>query len=129
MLDRIAIHIEAPAPSIADLRNERLGEPSAPLHDRVQAARLRQQQRFSGTTVTANARMTNAHIRKHCVIDSTLGNLLQRAMAQLCLSTRAYDRILRVTRTIADLASSDRIEAPHLLEAIQYRRLDRNLFY
>jgi magnesium chelatase family protein len=129
LLDRIDIHIEAPALSIAELRNEKLGEPSAPLRDRVQAARLRQQQRFSGTKVTANARMTNAHIRKHCAIDSTLGDLLQQAMEQLSLSARAYDRILKVARTIADLAGTEKIEAPHLLEAIQYRSLDRTVFY
>lgn len=73
--------------------------------------------------------MTNAHIRKHCVIDSTLGDLLQQAMEQLSLSARAYDRILKVARTIADLAASDKIEASHLLEAIQYRSLDRTVFY
>ena len=129
LLDRIDIHIEAPALSIAELRNEKLGEPSAPLRDRVQAARVRQQQRFSGTKVTANARMTNAHIRKHCAIDSTLGDLLQQAMEQLSLSARAYDRILKVARTIADLAAAEKIEAPHLLEAIQYRSLDRTVFY
>jgi magnesium chelatase family protein len=129
LLDRIDIHIEAPALSIGELRNETLGEPSAPLRDRVQATRLRQHARFSSTKVTANARMTNAHIRKHCVIDSTLGDLLQQAMEQLSLSARAYDRILKVARTIADLAASDKIEASHLLEAIQYRSLDRTVFY
>jgi magnesium chelatase family protein len=73
--------------------------------------------------------MTHAQIRKHCVIDSALGGLLQQAMEQLQLSVRAYDRILRVARTISDLAGSERIEAPHLLEAIQYRSLDRTVFY
>jgi len=73
--------------------------------------------------------MTHAQIRKHCAIDSTLGDLLQHAMKQLSLSARAYDRILKVARTIADLASADAIESSHLLEAIQYRSLDRNVFY
>jgi magnesium chelatase family protein len=73
--------------------------------------------------------MTHAQIRRYCAIDSTLGDLLQQAMEQLSLSARAYDRILKVSRTIADLAGADRIEQGHLLEAIQYRSLDRALFY
>ncbi|MEN9637368.1 MAG: hypothetical protein RL077_5772, partial [Verrucomicrobiota bacterium] len=76
-----------------------------------------------------NARMTHAQIRQHCVINAALGDLLQHAMEQLSLSARAYDRILKVARTIADLASAEKIEAPHLLEAIQYRSLDRAVFY
>jgi magnesium chelatase family protein len=73
--------------------------------------------------------MTHAQIRKHCALDDQLGDLLQRAMEQLSLSARAYDRILKVSRTIADLAGAASIGSPHLLEAIQYRSLDRNLFY
>ncbi|HRI83620.1 MAG TPA: magnesium chelatase, partial [Opitutaceae bacterium] len=103
--------------------------PSAPIRARIQAARDRQQVRFTGTRVTANARMTHAQIRRHCAIDAALGDLLQQAMEQLALSARAYDRILKVARTIADLAGAETIAAPHLLEAIQYRSLDRNLFY
>ncbi|MDF9832218.1 magnesium chelatase family protein [Ereboglobus sp. PH5-5] len=129
LLDRIDIHIEAPALSITELRNEAPGESSSAIRDRVQAARNRQLARFQGTAATANARMTHAQIRKHCAIDSTLGDLLQHAMEQLSLSARAYDRILKVSRTIADLAGSEKIESPHLLEAIQYRSLDRNVFY
>ncbi len=129
LLDRIDIHIEAPALSIADLRNEKPGETSEAIRTRVQTARNRQQMRFKSSKVTSNARMTHAQIRKHCVIDSTLGDLLQHAMEQLSLSARAYDRILKVARTIADLAAADNIESNHLLEAIQYRSLDRNVFY
>ena len=129
LLDRIDIHIEAPALSLTELRNEKPGEASAPLRARIQAARLRQHSRFAGTKITSNARMTHAQIRKHCTIDSTLGDLLQQAMEQLSLSARAYDRILKVARTIADLAAEEKIEAPHLLEAIQYRSLDRTVFY
>jgi len=73
--------------------------------------------------------MTHAQIRQHCPLDSTLGDLLQQAMEQLHLSARAYDRILKVARTFADLAGAERMAAPHLLEAIQYRSLDRTLFY
>jgi magnesium chelatase family protein len=128
LLDRIDLHIEAPALSIGDLRSEKPGESSASVRARVQQARDRQQTRFAGSRTTANARMTHAQIRKTCPIDSTLGDLLQQAMEQLSLSARAYDRILKVARTIADLASAEQILSRHLLEAIQYRSLDRNLF-
>ena len=129
LLDRIDIHIEAPALSITELRNEKPGEASAPLRGRVQSVRLHQHRRFAGTKITSNARMSHAQIRKHCALDSTLGDLLQQAMEQLSLSARAYDRILKVARTIADITFAERIEAPHLLEAIQYRSLDRTVFY
>jgi magnesium chelatase family protein len=129
LLDRIDLHIEAPALSIAELRNGQAGENSAAMRQRTEAARARQHARFSASKVTSNARMTHAQIRRHCAIDATLGDLLQQAMEQLHLSARAYDRILKVARTIADLAGADAITAPHLLEAIQYRSLDRALFY
>ncbi len=129
LLDRIDLHLEAPALAMAELRSEKPGESSAALRERIQQSRTRQHTRFKGTKITSNARMTHAQIRKHCVIDSTLGDLLEQAMEQLSLSARAYDRILKVSRTIADLAGTDRIEAPHLLEAIQYRSLDRAVFY
>ena len=129
LLDRIDLHIEAPALSLTELRSQKPGEPSAVLRERIAASRQRQHARFAGTKITSNARMSHAQIRKHCVIDSTLGDLLQQAMEQLNLSARAYDRILKVTRTIADLAGAETIAAPHLLEAIQYRSLDRAVFY
>jgi magnesium chelatase family protein len=129
LLDRIDLHVEAPSLTVEELRQARPGEPSAAIRARVEAARHRQQARFAGTRVSVNARMTHAQIRQHCAIDGALGVLLQQAMEQLHLSARAYDRILKVARTIADLAAADTIGAPHLLEAIQYRSLDRNLFY
>jgi magnesium chelatase family protein len=79
--------------------------------------------------MSANARMTPSLVKRFCALDSTQGDMLQQAMEQLSLSARAYDRILKVARTIADLAESERIQSPHLLEAIQYRSLDRNVFY
>ena len=129
LLDRIDIHIDAPALALAELRSEKLGEASAAIRARVEAARARQHGRFAQSKTNANARMTQAQIRKHCAIDGSLGDLLQHAMEQLSLSARAYDRILKVARTIADLAGAEKIEAPHLLEAIQYRSLDRAVFY
>ena len=96
---------------------------------RVQAARERQLARFAGTKVTSNARMTHAQIRAHIPLDPALGEMLQQAMEQLSLSARAYDRILKVARTIADLAASDRVEQPHPLEAIQSRSHDRSVYY
>ena len=129
LLDRIDIHIDAPALSLTELRSEKPAEASAAIRARADAARMRQLARFAGTKVTANARMTHAQIRRHCPIDSTLGDLLQQAMEQLSLSARAYDRILKVARTIADLAAPNGSSRPHLLEAIQYRSLDRTLFY
>ncbi len=129
LLDRIDLHVEAPAVTVAELRSAAPGENSATIAARVRAARDRQLARLRGSPATANARMSHAQIRAHIPLDSTLGDLLQQAMEQLGLSARAYDRILKVARTIADLAASERVEAPHLLEAIQYRSLDRKVFY
>ncbi|HEY4256704.1 MAG TPA: ATP-binding protein [Candidatus Udaeobacter sp.] len=129
LLDRIDLHIEAPALSIAELRNDRPGESSAVIRQRISWARQMQLKRFSGGKITANARMSVPQVKEHCALDAKLGDVLQQAMEQLSLSARAYDRILKVARTIADLASATRIESNHLLEAIQYRSLDRNVFY
>ena len=128
LLDRIDLHVEAPALAIEELRQASPSESSAAVRARVEAARLRQQARFAGTRTRVNARMTQAQLRRHCALDGPLSLLLQQAMEQLQLSARAYDRILRVARTIADLAGAESLAAPHLLEAIQYRSLDRNLF-
>jgi magnesium chelatase family protein len=129
LLDRIDLHVEAPSLTVEELRQAQPGEPSAAIRARVEAARRWQHARFAGSRTTVNARMTQAQIRQHCAIDGALGVLLQQAMEQLHLSARAYDRILKVARTIADLAGAGAVAAPHLLEAIQYRSLDRNLFY
>ncbi|MFU8847682.1 MAG: YifB family Mg chelatase-like AAA ATPase [Opitutales bacterium] len=132
LLDRIDIHIEAPALSIQELRNAAPGESSATIRERCTHARKLQTERFSHESqpsLRCNARMSHKSIREHCQINAEQGQLLQNAMEQLALSARAYDRILKVARTIADLAGTANIETPHLLEAIQYRSLDRNLFY
>ena len=125
LLDRIDIHIEAPAVSVSELRSAAQGESSALIQARVEKARSIQRSRFSDTGVTNNARMNHQQVRRVCAISREMGDLLERAMTQLSLSARAYDRILKVARTIADLAGAEQIAAPHLLEAIQYRSLDR----
>jgi magnesium chelatase family protein len=132
LLDRIDLHIEAPSLRIEELRNSEPGESSGLMRARCESARALQNLRFEKTELAANrcnARMSHSQIRKHCEINKEQGDLLQQAMEQLSLSARAYDRILKVSRTIADLAGTDQIETHHLLEAIQYRSLDRNLFY
>lgn len=132
LLDRIDIHVEAPALKIDELRNQNPGESSLEMKARCEQARETQRVRFSkneSASTRCNARMSHRDIRRYCEIDREQGDLLQSAMEQLSLSARAYDRILKVARTIADLASSPKIETQHLLEAIQYRSLDRQTFY
>ena len=129
LLDRIDLHVEAPALSIRELRAEDDGETSAAIRERVVAARARQRCRLGTAAGAVNARLSHAGIRRHCALTPDLGDLLQGAMERLSLSARAYDRILKVARTIADLADVEEIAAGHLLEAIQYRSLDRNLFH
>ncbi|MCY4604022.1 MAG: YifB family Mg chelatase-like AAA ATPase [Gemmatimonadetes bacterium] len=124
LLDRIDIHIEVPALAYNDLANKQNGENSAQILQRVNAARQRQLDRFAGE-LFCNAQMNTRHIRRHCPLDDTGQALLEKAMTRLGLSARAYDRILKVARTIADLADAP-IQSQHLAEAIQYRALDRS---
>ena len=131
LLDRIDIHVEAPALAVEDLRQKDPGEFSMSIRERVTAARKIQSSRFKDApsgTPRINACMNHSSIRRHCALNDSLGDKLQQAMKRLKLSARAYDRILRVTRTIADLDGKESIEASHLMEAINYRTLDRNLF-
>ena len=129
LLDRIDIHVEVPAVKFREIASERTGETSAQIRERVVAARHRQQERFKGKArVTCNARMGTRELKAYCALDEATMELLKMAMAELKLSARAYDRILKVSRTIADLAGSDRLTSDHLSEAIQYRSLDRQLW-
>ncbi len=128
LLDRIDIQVEVPAVKYTELASETTGEPSADVQKRVESARSVQQERFAGTTIHANANMESKQIRTYCKIDEQAQELLRVAINQLGLSARAYDRILKVARTIADLASTPHIEAVHISEAIQYRSLDRNFW-
>jgi magnesium chelatase family protein len=129
LLDRIDLHLEVPAVPFREMASASPGESSGPIRARVEAARAVQSTRFSQERrVRCNARMTSRMLRRHCVLDSAAENLLEAAMHRLRLSARAYDRILKVARTIADLAPADRIAAEHLAEAIQYRSLDRKVW-
>jgi len=126
LLDRIDLHIEAPALSLTELRSDRAGESSAAIRERIEQARQAQLVRFRGTRLTANARMPVSQLKKFCALDAALGDLLQHAMEQLSLSARAYDRILKVARTIADLSGSEAVGAAHVAEAVQYRRFAKD---
>ncbi|RME40084.1 MAG: ATP-binding protein [Thermoflexia bacterium] len=121
LLDRIDIHIEVPRVDYQKLTDDRRGELSAVVRERVERAREMQRRRFAGTPLTCNADMGPADIREHCRLDDQGRALVRAAMQQLQMSARAFHRILKVARTIADLAGSDRIEVAHLAEAIQYR--------
>jgi magnesium chelatase family protein len=129
LLDRIDIHIEVPAVKVAELGQKRPGESSDAIRHRVVYAREGQSKRFANSSgLFANADMQSKEIREFCRIDSDGEGLLKMAMTKLGLSARAYDRILKVARTIADLGGNEEIRPEHLGEAIQYRSLDRNLW-
>jgi magnesium chelatase family protein len=129
LMDRIDIHIEVPAVKYRDLTATDSGEPSKVLKERINRARKIQSDRFRGLKIHCNAQMTNRHIKRFCSIDDASQRLLEMAIDKLGLSARAYTRILKVGRTIADLAGEEEISAAHISEAIQYRSLDRNLLY
>jgi magnesium chelatase family protein len=124
LLDRIDIHVEVPRVDYQKLRDDRLGEASAVIRARVEAARQRQRERFRGDGIIdpmTNADMRVAEVRKFCKLDEAGESLVRAAMGQMNLSARGYHRVLKLARTIADLAGADRIEATHLAEALQYR--------
>jgi magnesium chelatase family protein len=127
LLDRIDIHIEVTPVPFEKLSEERKGESSIVIRERVTRARKIQTERFTEfENIHYNAQMGVRQIRKYCKIDAASLELLKTAMERLNLSARAYDRILKVSRTIADLEGSDHITGTHISEAIQYRSLDRD---
>ena len=127
LLDRIDIHIEVPRVEYEKLSDKRLGEPSQAIQKRVEAARQIQRERLMGgagsqrSDSMCNADMRPAEVRKYCALDETSSSLMKTAMSQLQLSARAYHRILKLARTIADLAGAEQIAPAHLAEALQYR--------
>ncbi len=129
LLDRIDIHIEVPAVKYKELATESLAEKSGNIRNRVIKARDVQLNRFKESKhIFNNADMGSKEVRKYCKLDSAGEELLKMAMTKLGLSARAYDRILKVSRTIADIEYSENILPQHVSEAIQYRSLDRELW-
>ena len=129
LLDRIDIHITVPSVKFKELSSETRGEKSLTIRDRVNAARRVQLERFKAEkNMFCNAHMESCDIRKYCKIDDKSQSLLALAISKQGLSARAYDRILKVARTIADIAGTPSIEMGHVAEAIHYRTLDRNLW-
>jgi len=129
LLDRIDIHIDVPAVKYKELASKEATEPSAVIRERVMRARDIQRKRFAARKgLFSNADMDSKEIKEFCSIDDAGEELLKMAINKLGLSARAYDRILKVARTIADLGSSSEIRPEHISEAIQYRSLDRNLW-
>jgi magnesium chelatase family protein len=129
LLDRIDLHVEVPAVKFREMTAERTGESSAQIRERVIAARQRQHARFRDRPrVTCNAHMGPREIKQFCPLDEPTLELLKMAMNDMNLSARAYDRILKVARTIADLAASEKVTADHVSEAVQYRSLDRQIW-
>jgi magnesium chelatase family protein len=121
LLDRIDIHVEVPRVPLEKLSDKRTGESSATVRKRVEQARAIQRERFKDANLRTNSDMGPTEIRQFCPLDETSSNLVKSAMQQMHLSARAYHRILKLARTIADLAGEAAIQPPHIAEAIQYR--------
>ena len=123
-MDRIDMYIEVDGVSYEDISTHANEEPSCEIKKRVDKARAVQNKRFANQKIFSNSKMTNAMIKKYCELDSESNNLLQQAFDNLKLSARAYNRILKVARTIADLEGSEKILQEHIIEAVNYRSLD-----
>jgi magnesium chelatase family protein len=122
LMDRIDIHVEVPPVDYEKLSGQATAEPSSAVRARVEAARTQQRARLKGTPLHCNADMGPAEVRQFCALDAAGRSLIKAAMTQMGLSARAYHRVLKLARTIADLAGDEGIQAAHLAEALQYRR-------
>ena len=128
LLDRIDIHLEVPALPSSELLSPDSAESSTAIKSRTLKARQIQQGRFTGAAITANALIPHRQLKEHCRLSQESQGFLKAAIEQLNLSARAYDKILKIARTIADLAGEEQIKTEHLAEAVQYRSLDRDLW-
>jgi magnesium chelatase family protein len=120
-IDRVDIFVEVPHIDYEKLTDDRLGEKSEKVQKRIENARSTQRRRFDGTILVCNAEMTPTEVREFCQVEESAQSLLKTAMKQLYLSARAFHRILKIGRTLADLEGADTIKAHHIAEAIQYR--------
>ncbi len=126
LLDRIDIHLSVPAVAYRDLSGDHTAEPSGAIRERVDRARVLQRERFTEVPgVFANAHMSARDLRRYCRLSEAVEALLRTAITRLGLSARAYHRVLKIARTIADLAGAEELSTVHVSEAIQYRSLDR----
>ena len=125
LLDRLDLHVEVPAVNYDELSSRTDEESSEQIKKRVNAARAIQQKRYEGTKIRCNARLTPSALKEYCVLDSAASKMLKTAFEKMGFSARAYDRVLKVARTAADLDSSEIILSKHIAESIQYRNLDR----
>ena len=125
LLDRLDLHVEVPPVEFNDLSSSEKAKSSAEIKKRVDRVRKIQNERFKGTGITCNARITPSLLHKMCPLDEKAKNILKKTFDSMGLSARAYNRILKAARTVADLDGSDVIKAQHIFEAVQYRSLDR----
>jgi magnesium chelatase family protein len=128
LLDRIDIHLEVPRLKYEHLTDKRRGEQSVEIRKRVDAAHTAQKERLKNGSIVFNAHLESKELERYCVLNKEAEELLKLAILELGISARAYDKILKVSRTIADLDGKETIESNHISEAISYRSLDRNLW-